>query len=261
MMRHIQIKKRRCVPLLALALGALMAGAVACWWNVVPTPTPRSEVTVPTPTPSAEVLVPTPTPRSQVAQNTIWSVSPSIEEQILTSSVIVRASLLSAAAATETVPSDAGVASTYRPVQELRFRVHEYLKGSGPAEVLVALRGRHTYLTAAEALQAATESVSDRNTTWDGREGVLFLNPLRLPYSPAGDSNGSDPGSGDRATTAPAFAFTLSNPEVQSEWDYAVDTLSRAWLPARDGRRVGHGLRTPPRHRSSSPTARSRRLR
>ena len=38
------------------------------------------------------------------------------EEQILTSSVIVRASLLSAAAATETVPSEAGVASTYRPV-------------------------------------------------------------------------------------------------------------------------------------------------
>ena len=98
----------------------------------------------------------------------------------------------------------------------------------------MALRGRHTYLTAAEALQAATESVSVRNTTWDGREGVLFLNPLRLPYSPAGDSNGSDPGSGDRAPTAPAFAFTLSNPEVQSEWDYAVDTLSRAWLPARD---------------------------
>ena len=233
MMRHIQIKKRRCVPLLALALGALMAGTVACWWNVVPTPTPRSEVTVPTPTPSTEVLVPTPTPRSQVAQNTIWSVSPSIEEQILTSSVIVRASLLSAAA-TETVPSDEGVASTFRPVQELSFRVHEYLKGSGPAEVLVALRGRHTYLTAAEALQAATESVSVRNTTWDGREGVLFLNPLRSPYSPAGDSNGSDPGSGDRAPTAPAFAFTLSNPVVQSEWDYAVDTLSRSWLPARD---------------------------
>ena len=158
-----------------------------------------------------------------------------MEEQILTSSVIVRASLMSAAAATETVPSDAGVASTYRSVQELRFRAHEYLKGSGPAEVLVAVRGRHTYLTDAVALQAATESVSDRNISWDGREGVLFLNPLRLPYSPTGDSNGSDPGSGDRDPTGPAFSFTRSNPEVQSEWAYAVDTLSRAWLPARDG--------------------------
>ena len=231
MMRHIQIKKRRCVPLLALALGALMAGTVACWWNVVPTPTPRSEVTVPTPTPSAEVLVPTPTPRSQVAQNTIWSVSPSIEEQILTSSVIVRASLLSAAAATETVPSDEGVASTFRPVQELSFRVHEYLKGSGPATTLVVVRGDRTYLTDAEALQAATESVARRNTTWDGREGILFLKTPDQPYSPTGGTARSAEGT----PAPPAFAFTLFNSEWQSEWDYSVDTLSRAWLPARDG--------------------------
>ncbi len=236
--------------LLTLAVCVLIA--VACGTTDVPTPGPQSGSSAST---SIQALsVPTPTvPIFHSLQNPLSLVSPSIEEQILTSAVIVRASLLSATAGTETVAGSAGVAPTYRAVQELRFSAREYLKGTGPEEAVVVVRSDHTYLTEAEALQAATALVSDRNTTWDDREGVLFLKRLRPGYTPAGASDDEESGSGVRApgaTPAPAFEFTLSNSGTQTEWDYTVDTLSRAWLPASDS-----GVASGNAARSSDPPA------
>ena len=222
-------------PLLALALLCLLLAACRQGGPAAPTVEPMAEpaatpdgapmgtlTAVPTPTtpsapdaptPERGLLVPTPTPGIlSYAINRAWLVSPSLEEQIFTSEVIVIASLLSATAGTETVPSDPGVASTYRAAQVLRFRVHEYLKGTGPKEAVVRVRSRHSYLTEGEARQTADAAVSERNTAWDDRRAVLFLHTA--------------------ASGSPAFRFTLSNPYVQSEWDYAVDTRSRAWLPA-----------------------------
>ena len=151
-------------------------------------------------------------------------VSPSLEEQIFDSDTIVRASLLSASARAETVPSDPGVAPTYRPVHELRFTVHEYLKGSGPAEIVVVVRDEYTSNAESDALMWAQGYLSQRKTDWDDRQGILFLKTR--PYRPSGASS---------EESASAFEFTLSNHVIQDPWDYTVDTLSRAWLPSRDG--------------------------
>ena len=161
----------------------------------------------------------------------MWRVAPSLEEQIFRSSVIVRASLRSATAAVETVPSEPGVAPTYRPVQELRFTAHEYLKGTGPIALLVVVRAYHTFLTEAAAREQAEFFVALRITTWDDRQGVLFLETPAQPYTSAGASDGASGAAG--SSSAPALQFTQSN-WAQSPWDYSVDTLSRAWLPARD---------------------------
>ena len=69
--------------------------------------------------------------------------------------------------------------------------------------------------------------MAGRVTTWDARQGVLFLRAAHPTYAPVG--------AGATATTeaAGALAFMLSNPD-QSPWAYSVDTLSRAWLPAQD---------------------------
>ncbi len=146
------------------------------------------------------------------ASNPEWRVSPSIEEQIFRSDVIVRATLQTATAATETLPSDPGVAPTYLAVQELRFTVHEYLQGSGPTSLLVVVRGTHVYLTEAGARTDAGHAVELRVTTWDDRQAVLFLETPTRPYA------------------STALQFVLSNYD-QSPWAYSVDTLSRAWLP------------------------------
>ena len=161
----------------------------------------------------------------------MWRVAPSLEEQIFRSSVIVRASLQSATGAVETVPSDPGVMPTYRPVQELRFTAHEYLKGAGPTELLVVVRAYHTFLTEAAAREQVDFAVARRVTAWDDRQGVLFLGTPAQPYGSAAASGGASGAA--ESSSASALQFTQSNWD-QSPWDYSVDTLSRAWLPARD---------------------------
>ena len=173
-----------------LTLGLLLALAAACGPAGAPATAPATDMAapdpapaMPAPTPAPTLLRPTPTPIVHDYPDITWQVAPSLEEQIFTSSVIVRASLQSAAAAVETVPSTPGVAPTYRPVHELRFTVHEYLKGTGPAALVVVVRGTHTFLTEAEARADADFAVARRVTAWDDRQGVLFLETPARPYA------------------------------------------------------------------------------
>ena len=181
---------------LSLAL-AVIAGA--CSDEAPPTPTPETSSSTPAP----DLALPTPIPEVLAMPNMTWFVPPSLEEQMYYSDVIVRVSLLTATANVETVPSaDDGVAPAYRPLQELRFTAHEYLKGSGASVVLVVVAGDRTYLTEAEAREEAGYAVSGRNTTWDGRQGVLFLNEGQ-----AGSGGGTD----STASTASSSPRTCSH--------------------------------------------------
>ena len=165
------------------------------------------------------------------SSNPAWRVAPSVEQEIFRSTTIVRATLQSATAAVETLPSEPGVASTYQAVQELRFTVHEYLKGSGPTALLVVVRGADGYPTEAAARADAAIAVQLRVSIWDERQAVLFLEAPSRPYTPASASGGA---TGTSGTTAPAvLQFTRLN-NNESPWAYSVDTLSRAWLPAED---------------------------
>ena len=166
----------------------------------------------------------------------IAHVSPSIDEQIFVSDIIVVASFISAKAAVQTIPGGFGVSPTYRPMQVLTFRATEYLKGTGPTqftvEVLDKSRGVYVdgslyegYLKESDAMTAAEEILTERNTTWDTRSAVLFL---LGPLTPASSSNVGASGSSSNQN----YGFTLSNYGAQSSFAYEVDTLSRAWLPA-----------------------------
>ena len=176
-------------------------------------------------------LASTPTLPMHRASNPTWGIAPSIEEQIFRSTTIVRATLQSATAAVETLPGEPGVASTYQAVQELRFTVHEYLKGSGSTSLLVVVRGGHEYLTEAEARDYADYQGQVRVTTWDERQAVLFLEAPSSPYTPAA-SGGGAAGSSE-TTSSVVLQFTRSN-YGQPPWAYSVDTLQPAWLPAQD---------------------------
>ena len=155
-----------------------------------------------------------------------WRVAPSLTEQIVRSTTIVRATLQSATAAVVAEPDGGG----YRPVQELRFTTHEYLKGSGPATLLVAVRG-------------ATRPTQTRPR------------PTRARPPPRRWRDGSRPGTTARACCScarpipPTRRWGPGRPmqprqrarwpsccptRTSRRWAYSVDTLSRAWLPARD---------------------------
>ena len=143
----------------------------------------------------------------------------SIDQYIFRADIIVRASFLSAAAGVES----AGAA--FLPVNNLRFRAVEYLKGTGAAEFTVAVApfaySDTTHATRQDALRAAEERLATRNTTWDNREGVLFLTHGTWGASGSSGSSGA----------AEPLRFALRGVS-RSRWDYSLDKLERAWLPA-----------------------------
>ena len=183
----------------------------------------------------AQAAMPTPEPTTTImyeASSFRFNRPPTLDWQIGDSVIIVVASLLSIIAGTEVI---AETPTYYRPKHVLRFRADEYLKGSGPSEFTVEVLDRSDdspkYGSEPTALNKATESVEQHNTEWDDHPGVLFLEgPLT---SVAG---GDDEVARRSGTPSESQVFNLTFNTVlnQSPFEYTVDTLSRAWLPAED---------------------------
>ena len=196
----------------------------------VPTPTPaarsnQSNLAVPTPTPVARpnqsnLAVPTPTPVVHHHQSAYSYVEAPLDSRIYHADIIALVGLRNAVGQYETIPSDAGVAPTYRPTLVFRFDVIEYLKGAGEDEVLVWDPAPHAFLTSEESQETAEHKLAvRRNSTWDDRAAVVFLHVVQQ-----GDS-------GDSATDASQvrYAFTTLN----NGWgEHTIGDLGKAWLPA-----------------------------
>ncbi len=138
------------------------------------------------PQPTTTPTIPATTETLGIEQPNWWvTATDSVEERIFEADVIVRATLLS----TGDGP--------------LRFRAVEYLKGTGAAEFQV------------------NASTSQRNTSWDDREALLFLS---LP-----DADGAS-----GASTPDRFQFTppsLSPYKGDLPEGYSVDKRNPVWLP------------------------------
>ena len=64
----------------------------------------------------------------------------------------------------------------YSKALEYTFTVHEYLQGSGEAEVKgLALDAWYRYPTVAEAEASGPDNLSARDSQWEDREGIFFL--------------------------------------------------------------------------------------
>ena len=99
----------------------------------------------------------------------------SLESNILESDVIARVSYLRKQSSYVLRPDTSSYAWT--AMLEFRFTVHEYLKGTGPAEI-----GGIVYMwfeTEAQARLAAAQIGAAHDSRWDSREAIVFL------YSPS----------------------------------------------------------------------------
>ena len=112
----------------------------------------------------------------------------------------------------------------YRAVHTFRFRVTEYLKGSGASEITVRTRTNGTRGTEAEALQVATASLAERDTSRDTHEAILFLGERYRDGTAEAVAESSQP-EGE-------FQFLLSGP--YGPLQYTIDTLNRVWFLAKD---------------------------
>ena len=213
----------------------------------------------------------------------------SIEEQILVSDAVVIAILQSVGPDAEFVTgsrphefyygfSDLFVYRDsevyyeyYRPMQVLRFLVQDYLKGSGPSEIVVEVRDydvKHL-TTLPEALAFATEMVSGekpawveeedeqayystgfgrepllipRNQTWDDRPALLFLQKRHSWTSEDFVFRVSLPdylNDLGYVGESESFVFSQSNFEFQKDHVYTIDTLNRVWLPSHPSQEYG----------------------
>ena len=156
--------------------------------------------TTPT-TPSEETSTDSPSSEFILLDTNPWdgAATASVAERIYASDVVVRASLLSTTEGS------------------LRFRAVEYLKGSGPSEFTVSA------------------STVDRDTSWDGREAVLFLS-RQSGGGASGSARSSNSVNFQFADTTswnysqdPTFAQSYSGDLPQG---YTVDSRNPVWLPA-----------------------------
>ena len=94
------------------------------------------------------------------------------EEVILGSDTIARVELLGVS--TSTAAYHVWWLSGWSGNLEFRFRVLEYLKGSGPTEI-VAVAANGPYKTEADARKYMSYTVAWHDTRWDDREAIVFL--------------------------------------------------------------------------------------
>ena len=120
---------------------------------------------------------------------------------------------MSTNATAENIGTDANGATIYRGLLEFKFKVLEYLKGTGGGELVVYITDQldRTYATLELALKAAQSWKRDRDTRWDNREALIFAE------KPAGSS-----GQVTRYSFGP-YGYIEA---------YALDSGNRVWLPS-----------------------------
>ena len=95
-----------------------------------------------------------------------------LEERIAGADAIVRARLLSVSAVSEQLAGQ----TDYIAALDYRFRVLEYLRGSGASELVgVVYDASREFKTAAGARTEANALKNSRDTQWDDREAIVFL--------------------------------------------------------------------------------------
>ncbi len=151
-----------------------------------------------------------------------------LNERAFNAAVIARASLLSTNATAENIGTDPNGTTVYRGLLEFKFKVLEYLKGTGGYELVVFVTDQldRTYATMELALEAAQSWKRDRDTRWDDREALIFAE------KPVGSS-----GQVTRYSFGP-YGYIEA---------YTLDSGNRVWLPSvsssAEGSALSGGLR------------------
>ena len=136
-----------------------------------------------------------------------------LNERVFDAAVVARASLISTNATAENIGTDENGATVYRGLLEFKFKVLEYLKGTGGDELVVFVTDQldRTYATMELALEAAQSWERERDTRWDNREALIFAE------EPAGSS-----GQVTRYSFGP-YGYIEA---------YTLDSKNRVWLPS-----------------------------
>ena len=137
------------------------------------TPMVETKTAMGTVTPTVATKTPMGTAAPLSATPPLYTGPTSLEERIFASPVIARVRLDSVSSTTELGPTYQGM--KYSALLEFSFSVEEYLKGSGTDDIVAVWDAAPFFDTDEEALDALPAIVSARDSQWDDREAIVFL--------------------------------------------------------------------------------------
>ena len=136
----------------------------------------------------------------------------SLKERIANSDIIVRASV-SSVAGTVDVAEDPDIFVVYI---DFHLRVHEYLKGSGPDDLIAVVWAGGHFDTRQEAQDQLPSFLAERNSRWEERQAIIFLNDS-VYYVPRTEQSG--------------YYFLAASDSWDDGYSLASETDKR-WLPS-----------------------------
>ncbi len=192
--------------------------------------------------PPDDALIATPPTDLIAAPPTHASYAPSLgpaglNQNVFDATVIARVRLKSTSASAERLPTRGDGTVRHQGLVQFTFKVFEYLKGSGGAELVAVAHVDHRseviqsimdrnakgefihwhtvertnpYTSMELALEAAKKWKVDRDTRWDDREAIVMVREVPVP----GSTDGSQ------------------RYKIGAIYDYGVDTYHRVWLPS-----------------------------
>ena len=101
-----------------------------------------------------------------------------LEEKVIEHNTIVRATMTSFSSDvvldTDSFYGD-GSDNRHRPVYKFSLSVTEYLKGTGPDDIVAVWMYGNSFETSNEAIAVLNRELQERDAQWDNREAIIFL--------------------------------------------------------------------------------------
>ena len=141
-----------------------------------------------------------------------------IEEKILESSVVVRATMTSLSS--EVVTEADGKHSA---VLKFNLDVGEYLKGTGPSSIVAVWVDGRSYDTSDEANAAKAIILAERDGQWDDREAIVFLYGVLSGLGASLDAE---------LQLADHFLLYVGDPFSPDDFYSLHSRANKRWLPA-----------------------------
>ena len=141
-----------------------------------------------------------------------------IEQKILNSNTIVRATMTSLAS--EVIARADG---KYKATLKFNLAVSEYLKGTGPSNIVAIWVDGSSYDTTTDAEDAKQRILSERDTQWDDREAIIFL---------YGDGSRFGGALGDRLKQSDHFLIYVGAPYSSDDLYSLHSRENKMWLPS-----------------------------
>ena len=141
-----------------------------------------------------------------------------IEEKIIRSSTVVRATMTSFSSEVVVEPD-----GKYAPVLKFNLNVSEYLKGTGPSSIVAVWVDGRSYDSNAEANDAKVTVLAERDGRWDDREAIIFL---------YGAGSGLGASLDAQLQLADHFLLYVGDPYSPDDFYSLHSRQNKRWLPA-----------------------------